>query len=580
MAEQFSVSYLLTLVDKLSTPLIKVGSAFDELNRKFSSAGKLSADLGKKMSAFATVPIMGWAAYAAHEADKINIAFREMGHSLEDLPHEQLTQLKKDLLDMSTVMPRSADELAEYAEMAGRLNELSDVKGFVQFITAFTSQNKDMRSREGIASFMELMQVLQTGQSDYEHMGDVITALGERMNATSGAIVQGALDLAHLRVAGKMTREELLALSAWGESTGASGLAMKQFTKTMNEAALGMKMVDMAILSKVSGYGTDTGKFQREFENHPVVVIQKFLKGMAGMKEEGHVYELLRILQEIGLSGNRVQSTVLKGFATSEQLARSYRIATDSAKTQGKMMDEYRGSLKDFDNQMKMLGNTVDAFAKQFGDDIKPVWIWFIDLLKSLINVFKSLPAWTRGVVEGLLLLTATLGPLLIALAVLKGAFAILGPIIGAIGVGLGMISAPVVAATAAIIALGVAIYELSKHWQTLTTTGFVDTFKDFGKWLGYLVMGGSLNPNNPLNPDQVWGTWNPTTQTYEYAPNVTMGAATSGAGGVLGTPRAEGHIKIELDSGLKIGGIKNGPNMRVDVHSPGYMGVAFGQGQ
>lgn len=585
MAEQFSVSFLLKLIDNISTPLVKVGSAFDEIDRKFSAASKSTMDLGKKMTVFATLPIMGWAAYAGNESGKVNVAFREMGHSLEGLPKGQLDALKNDILSMTTILPRSTQELAEYAEMAGRMNELKDVKGFVTFMSAFTSANKEMNSKEGVASFMDMVRGLQITQAEYGHTGDVITLLGQRLHTTGQAIVQGTMDLSHLKETTKITNEELMAISAWADSFGATGgMAMKQFTKAMSEAALGKNMLNLAVLTKVTGLGANTAEFQKEFEKSPAAMMQKFLKGLAGMKDAGQVYELTRVMDQLGLSGNRVQSVVLRGAATADELGRALSLVTDKARTNGVMMTDAKAVYQDFGSQMTMLLGSINVFAKQFGDDILPAWKAFVAVAKTVIAGFVALPAPIRYAVEGILAFTAAIGPLLMGLAILKGSLAVLGMTsIAALAPLIAML--PLLAAIAlAVGAVSAAVYQLHKNWDAIFSGPGIDFIKDLLGFAGNTVTFGTLfNKDSQAPLGRVPGGWFGRSElgggfsgNYGGHKSIAEQAeSTSGAPGMLAS-KGEATIRIELDKGLKTGAARTTANMPVEINSPGYLGLKF----
>lgn len=535
MAEQFGISFLLKLVDNLSSPLVKVGAAFDEIDKKFSSVGKTSRELGQKMSMFATLPIAGWATYAAHEAGKVGVAFREMGNSLVDLPADKLARLKTELLDMTTIVPRSAEELADYAQMAGKMNELGSVKGFVEFMAAFTSANEDMRGQE--SAFMDMVRSLQLAQGEYAHTGDVITTLSQRMNTSASSIVQTSNDLAHLKKTTKITTDELMALSAWTDTFGASGgMAMKQFTRTMSEAAQGMDPLKLAVIAQAAGFGTNTAKFQQEFEKSPAKMMGKLLEGLSSMEKEGRIYQLQKVLDVLGLSGNRVLGTVLRGSSAYTELYRSLGLVNDKAAVNGKMMREAGDVYTDFSSQTTMLLGALNKFAAQFGKDIKPVFMWFIGSLKSILDVFTKLPAWLRYSIEGFLAIVAVLGPLLIAFAAIKGAIAVVGmamsaliPIAASLGAALGPILAVIAVAAAG--------------WK-------------IGGWISDRI-------NDATGGAGIGG------KIYDWT------HPSSAAGGVLSS-RGEATIKVELDRGLKAGEVKSRGNVSEEVMSEGYAGMKF----
>lgn len=560
MAEQFSVSFLLQLKDMLSTPLGKVGAAFDDLDKKFSAASGATMKMGKHMTAVATMPILGWAAFAGHEAGEVNRAFREMGHSLEGLSADQLAKLRTGLLDLSKEVPRSAEELAGYAEMAGKMNELGDVKGFAKFLSAFTEVNKDMGGQESIAGLMDMMKALQLTQGEYEHTGDVITTLAQKFNTTAGAIVQGTLDLSHLKMTTKVTNDELMALSAWTDTIGSTGgMAMKQFTRVMSDAAQAKDMLNLAIMTKVVGKGTNTADFQREFEKSPARMVQRFLQGMAGMKDNGQIYEMLKIMDKLGLSGNRVQGFFLRGAGAAENLGKILDTLNDKQEVNGRMVRDAAENYEDFGNQMKMLWNAVKDFARQFGDDIRPVMEWLVGAVKDLVDIFTKLPAPLRYAVEGILGIVAAIGSLLMGVAALKGGLAALGAspaVFAALGAALPVI----LALTAAVGGLAAAGYELHKHWNTIFSGSIGAFFKDLGGFIGNTMTAGYL-----FNADS--------RDTLGYKEGGWFG---SGAGGTLAGGRGEATIRVELDKGLKNAGVQSRGSVLPEVNTDGYAGLRF----
>lgn len=537
MAEQFSVSYLLKLIDNISSPLAKVGNAFDEIDKKFNAAGKSAAGMGRSMTAFATLPIMGWATYASHEAGKVNVAFREMGQALEDLPADKLVALKTDLSAMSTVVPRSVEDLAGYAKMAGKMNELGDVLGFTKFMSQFTIANEDMVGNT--ESFMDMARAIGLTQSEYEHMGDVITLLSKRFNTSASTMIQNALDLGGSLNAPK---DQLMVLSAYMDTFGAASMPIKRLVEEMNQAAIGKNMLNLEIMAKTAGFGTDLSGFQKEFAESPATVLQKLLKGFGQLKGED-LYTLRKIFDQIGIGGMRTIGVVNKAVQSLPELSRMLELVADKQKVTGAMSKEADDKLGDFGNQMKMLMGTLDLFASQFGKDIKPVFALLVSMAKEMLATFTKLPAVIRYAIEGLLGFAAIVGPLLIGFAVLKGGLAVAG-------LGKGLASLVPIAT-----ALSTALLPVLAVIAAMGAGAAVGTGISKGlDWATEKLGGGSEGLGGAI---------------YDWT------HATSGAGNMMSS-KGEATIRVELGNGLRTGDVKTKGNLFPEAMSEGYAGMKF----
>lgn len=94
MSEQFSLSIILKLFDQITAPLAKVGSAFDEMNRKYNETGKGMRDMGRKLTYGVTLPIVAIGTAGILAARSFENAFLDM-KSVIDAPIETLKKIRK-----------------------------------------------------------------------------------------------------------------------------------------------------------------------------------------------------------------------------------------------------------------------------------------------------------------------------------------------------------------------------------------------------------------------------------------------------------------------------------------------------
>jgi len=139
------------------------------------------------------------------------------------------------------------------------------------------------------------------------------------------------------------------------------------------------------------------------------------------------------------------------------------------------MSDSAIKSGQAYDDAMKRLRASFEGFRNA----IAPQMAQFLtEMMEKISRVVQAISAWARDnpeLAEQLINIGTTLamvmiplGGLLIMLAPVIKLFDGLGSIIGIVGMALGGLSTPVLIAIGFIIALGLAIYEVYKHWEDI----------------------------------------------------------------------------------------------------------------
>lgn len=446
---------LATLKLILGADIGDLKSKLGEAQGALKSMGAGVADAGKSLSLSVTAPIVGFAGAALKASTDLNAAMANVA-SL-GVPTERVTELKSAVQDMSIEVGKSTDDLSD---------------GLYQVISAFGDTADSVKilntnAKAGAAGLATTTDAINLTSAVTKGWGD-----------TSAEAVQKASDLAFVAVqlgqttfpelagsVGKVvplmqslggTQEELFAVMA--TATGVTGSAAEVSTQLRGvlqslmqptadmtglmqslgfangEAmvkSLGMKGTIDAIVGAANASGTPLGKYLSSIEGQTLAMT------LAGSQSDNYVQKLAAMQDAAGATD-----------------------AAFAAQTQG---------VNRFGFAMAQLRQIGQVFLEKFGDAIAPVLMDLVDVIRplgdrliGLANAFSNLSPATRRWIVIIAGAAAAIGPLLIGVGWLAGAFSAAMPVIGAIGGALGLLFSPIALVVAGIVALGAVMYRLN----------------------------------------------------------------------------------------------------------------------
>jgi len=136
---------------------------------------------------------------------------------------------------------------------------------------------------------------------------------------------------------------------------------------------------------------------------------------------------------------------------------------------EGTAMEMQADMMSGFGGSIEQLKSGLDVLATSLGEALAPVIQIVVDALQQLVDWFNNLSPKMQSVIAVIGVIVAAIGPVLVILGVLASSIGSIISLIGVVGPILaGLVSGaflPIVAAIAAVIAIGVAMY---KHWDEL----------------------------------------------------------------------------------------------------------------
>lgn len=475
--QQFGLSVLLKLVDQISGPLARISGQFNKVGEAWNRNGQGLRNVGKSMSMYVTAPLVGMGFLATKAAVDFESAFTGIVKTVNATAPE-LETLRVGFLNMAKEIPISTEELYKIGEAAGQLGIKTDnILGFAK-VMADLGATTNLSSQEAATQLARFANITAMSQKDFDKLGSTIVALGNNTATTEAEIVSMAMRLAGAGKQVGLSNDSIMSLAATMSSLGleaeAGGTAFSRVLIEMNKAvSKGSK--ELTVYEQVAKRGGLTGSFKDAFKTDAIGSLQKFIEGMKNLSDNGTNVSL--VLDAIGLDGIRTADSLMRASGSGKLLNDTLKIGSDAWKANNALTREAELRYKTAESQFQIFMNELKQLAATFGEVIVPILIKLIQIVKPLVQWFGALPMPIKQFVVGLAALLALIGPLLIFVGILKGMAVIMAMF--------GLAAAPILAIAAAFVAVGVAIGQLVKHWETLTSGGFLAMLKDLGGWIG-----------------------------------------------------------------------------------------------
>ena len=369
----------------------------------------------------------------------------------------QLDGIRTGILNMSTVMPVAATQLADIAANAGQLGvQAPKVLAFTETI-AKLGATTDL-DFEAAAQSLARFQNITGNTAPIQRIGDVIVELGNNSATTESQIVTFATRLAAGLSTLGASEDQILALGSGFSSLGIEAEAgstaiVTAMTRIADAAILGGQ--ELSVFASTAGL--TNSQFSELAKNAPVEAFLLFAEGLGRVTAEGR--SITPILESVDLQGIRTTRTLQLAALGSDQLRTALALANEQFTEGGAAQEEYArrvettsARLEIFRNRLQFvaiaagtpalgaLAATVDAL----GDGILSLSDSLAPLGREMVSTFDGIgqaAARAYDVVGGptLTTISATVELTAASLAALLGALNALGTAgqLGAVGLGL-----------------------------------------------------------------------------------------------------------------------------------------------
>lgn len=502
---------VIKLKDEFTKPLKGIKSSMEELGKQVDKSKKELSNFNTGMQTVGKTAVavggtltaaLGGAFYSCtKEAIEFESAFTGVVKTLGDKLSGagELDAMRSSILELSTRLPRTANEIAKVAEIGGQLNvPVENITKFTETIIRL-ADSTDITLEDGTLALAKFMGVAKVGYGDVDKLGSVIVALGNNSQTTESAILSMASRLSGLNALADFNAQQIMGWSTGLSSAGIEAeMGGSAFTKMVSEiqrsvSAGGDAVSDFAKIAQM-----DITSFSNLFKQDASSAVYKFIEGLGKIKEGGG--DLTATLDDLGFDEVRLRATTIALASSYKGLSGFLNLASDAWKDNEALMKESSTRYATTASAIQLMKNQISVAKIEIGNAFLPVIANVTTFIGGLAAKFNKLDEGTRKaiitvgmIVLGFGVLLTIGGTLLIFVSSVSAAFVALGGAAGIAGMAVAFLTSPFWLVIGVIVLVIANIRMLKKNWDAnlfgiqektkkviSTVTGWFKTFIDF----------------------------------------------------------------------------------------------------
>lgn len=368
-----------------------------------------AAKTGAAAIGAATAAVVGFSKTSVDEAISFESAFTGVKKTV-DASAEDYDKLSSWIMDASTRMASSKEEIAGTMEIAGQLG-IRGVTGLEKFTETMImlGDTTNLNSEEAASALAKFGNIAGLKAEDMDRIGSTIVDLGNNFATTEADIVNMSTRLASAGTIAGLSATDILALSTAMSSVGinaeAGGTAMSQTLTTISKAAeLAGTAADedgkwAAKLAKIGETAGMSGEeFKKAWGTDAVGTLSKFITGLTNAESNGK--SALVILDDLGMTGIR-QSNMLQALSlANETLSGAIGMANTAFEENTALQHEAEMRYGTTESQMIQTKEAFKNLQVTVGKELMPTMSEFFSYSKTAIeDINKGLE---QGGIEGM----------------------------------------------------------------------------------------------------------------------------------------------------------------------------------
>ncbi|WP_099872199.1 phage tail tape measure protein [Streptococcus suis] len=393
----------------------KFGTNLTQSGKELKSFGDGMASVGKSLTIGLTTPIVTGAGYAVKAAAQYESAFAGVKKTVDETATTSYEKLSNSIRQMSKVLPASAVEIANVAEVAGQLGIKADN------ITDFTKvmidlgESTNMSATVAAESLAKFANITKLAPENYSRLGASIVELGNNFATTEADITAMASRLAGAGAQIGLSQADIIGLSAalssvgieaemggsafskmmvkmqlaatsgakgMDELTAKTGISRREFELMLANSpkdfkkladSIGMTSTEMSNIVKASANledfarisGMTADEFVQKFEKDAVGAIGAFINGLGNAEESGE--SAIEMLNEMGFTEVRLRDALLRAGNAQDLFTSAINMSNDAWDENKALTEEASKRYETTEAKLKMLRNEVTDVAIEFG---------------------------------------------------------------------------------------------------------------------------------------------------------------------------------------------------------------------
>jgi TP901 family phage tail tape measure protein len=330
-------------------------------------------------------------------------AFSRIEKTQVGAPQFDLDSLKRELVDLSTQIPRTFDELTSIGMLGAQLGiATKDIANFTEVVAKFSTIT-GVTVEETALAFGRLASLLNVPAGQFENLGASIAQVGVNGASTEQQILSTAKQIGAVGNAAGFSAGEVVGLASAMASLGiapeeARGVliptfqeisrAVRSFNSTTKEGNERLKT-----FSEVAGVSAEefVTLWSDKTGGGAYDVFERFIQGLGNT-------DIAKSLDRLGLDGNRTSKGLTAMGNSAEKMGDQVREAVEGFGEATFLDASFATTLEDISSKLKMTQSAVEALLASFAGDKAVLGIFgiILDLVTMLANALRDVAGSSR----------------------------------------------------------------------------------------------------------------------------------------------------------------------------------------
>jgi len=388
LADTAQLAVKLTLDDRaFSGPLKRVQSNLGGLSKSF---GKIGTGVGKvgaglfRVGAIAVTAAGAGLVAATKTALDFQDAMAGVSKTVEGTP-DQIAEIGRQLLDLSTTIPVSATDLAGIAQELGALGvPRADIAQTAKVVAELAAATVGLTPEAAAEAFGKLGNVLHVHGPDVENFGSSLVALGNAGASSEGDIIAVATRFGAAGSQAKLSAAQVLgfssAIASLGVEPEAAGTAL---SRLFNNLTTYIGTGDKKIKSFAAVAGVSVKEFSNFFAKDASGAVELFIQKLGKMDR----FKAAKALKAAGVVNQRQISAILLLAQNYGELKRQVDLSTDAWKRNTDLSETAAKRFASVQAKLTEFWNTVKRAAIVMANEFLPALGRSIGRLADLLKL-------------------------------------------------------------------------------------------------------------------------------------------------------------------------------------------------
>lgn len=389
------------------------GEKAEAYGKKLNDVGDKITGVGKKVSVLSAGATT--AMYTAIDAAiDYESAFTGVTKTV-DATEEEYEQLYDAIIDLSTAIPATAEDIAGVAEVAGQLGIQKDVLLDFTEVMINLGEATNLSAEDAATALAKFANITNMSSSDYERLGSVVVDLGNNFATTEADIVSMSTRLASTGTLTGLSQSQIMAiataLNSLGIEADAGGSAMSKLLKQIQVAVEtdSEKLKQFADVSNMT-----VSDFKKLWKKDAVAALGAFTDGLNDTERNGK--SAVAVLDDMGIKEVRLSNAILALASSNGILSKAVDTANNAWEEGSALQEEARKRYETLESKIQICKNTLNKVFIQFGEQLMPFAEKGIDKIEKLADTFSDLSDEQKETALRIVAIVAAAGPLLLIL--------------------------------------------------------------------------------------------------------------------------------------------------------------------